>query len=161
MSENTTTKAAKPRSATKQANSVEFTADERAAIQEYSNELKTSARRGGKATKADGLADLMAQVEKMVEPDRTMALQVHELVMAAVPELTPKTWYGMPAYALNGDTICFFQPANKFKARFSTLGFGDKAKLDDGEMWPIYYSLKELTPAVRDRITELVRRAVA
>lgn len=153
MSEKTTTK-------TREKNSVEFSDDERAAMKEYANELKTKARRGGKATKADGLADLMGQIEKMPEPDRAMALAVHELVMSAVPDLTPKTWYGMPAYASNGDTICFFQPASKFKARFSTLGFSDKAQLDDGDMWPIYYSIKELTPQVRDRITELVCRAV-
>lgn len=140
-------------------NSVQFTADERAAMKEYANELKTNARRGGKATKSDGLSDLMGQIEKMPEPDHGMALAVHELVMAAVPELTPKTWYGMPAYAFGGDTICFFQPASKFKARFSTLGFGDKARLDDGDMWPIYYALNELTPEVEKRIAELVRKA--
>jgi uncharacterized protein YdhG (YjbR/CyaY superfamily) len=88
-----------------------------------------------------------------------MAARVHELVLAAVPELFPTTWYGMPAYAMDGKTICFFQPASKFKARFSTLGFSDKANLDDGDMWPVYYALNALTPEVEQRITELVRRA--
>jgi uncharacterized protein YdhG (YjbR/CyaY superfamily) len=96
----------------------------------------------------------------MPEPDRTMAQRVHEIISQAAPGLLPKTWYGMPAYAIGKDTICFFQPAGKFKARYSTLGFNDKAKLDDGELWPTSFAVTELTPEVEKRIAELVRRAV-
>ncbi|GAB3614030.1 iron chaperone [Humibacter ginsengisoli] len=137
----------------------QFTADERAAMKEYAEELKTNARRGGKATKEEGERDLLEKIAAMPEPDRSVATRVHEVITEAVPDFTLKTWYGMPAYAIGKDTICFFQPASKFKARFSTLGFSDKAKLDDGDMWPIYYALNELTPEVEKRIAELVRRA--
>jgi hypothetical protein len=136
-----------------------FTADERAAVKEYAKELQTAAKRKGKATREDGELDIQEKIAAMPEPDRSVAARVHELVLAAVPELFPTTWYGMPAYAMDGKTICFFQPASKFKARFSTLGFSDKAKLDDGDMWPIYYALNELTPEVEKRIAELVRKA--
>ena len=136
-----------------------FSEDERAAIKDYAEELKRDARRGGKASKDDGERDLLEKIAVMPEPDRSVATRVHEIITTAVPELTLKTWYGMPAYAVGKDTICFFQPASKFKARFSTLGFSDKAKLDDGDMWPIYYALNELTPEVEKRIAELVRKA--
>ncbi|MGA0566669.1 iron chaperone [Rathayibacter sp. KR2-224] len=136
-----------------------FTADERAALKEYSEELKKTAKRGGKATQEDGERDLLEKIEAMPEPDRSTATRVHEIIVAAAPGLTLKTWYGMPAYAVGNDTICFFQPASKFKARFPTLGFSDKAKLDDGDMWPIYYALNVLTPEVEQRIAELVRKA--
>jgi uncharacterized protein YdhG (YjbR/CyaY superfamily) len=136
-----------------------FTADERAAMKEYAQELQKTAKRKGKATREDGERDIQEKIAGMPEPDRSTAARVHELVLAAVPELFPTTWYGMPAYSKDGKTICFFQAASKFKARFSTLGFSDKAQLDDGDMWPIYYALNALTPDVERQITELVRKA--
>ena len=139
---------------------VGVSAEELAAMKDYADERKRAVRRGGKATAADGERDLLEKIAAMSEPDRTMATRVHELVTSAAPELESKTWYGMPAYAKNGQTICFFQSAAKFKSRFATLGFSDKAQLDDGDIWPIYYALQELTPVVEQRITELVRRAV-
>ena len=138
-----------------------FSDDEIEAVKEYRDELKKAAGRGGKASREDGERDIQEKIAAMPEPDRSTAARVHELVLAAAPELTPKTWYGMPAYAKGKDTICFFQPASKFKARVSTLGFSDKAALDDGDFWPLYYAIKELTPEVESRITELVKRAVA
>lgn len=134
-----------------------FTAEEKAAMQERARELKAAARRGT----ADGEADLLAKIAEMPEPDRAMAERVHAIVKAAAPTLTSRTWYGMPAYAKDADVVCFFQPASKFKARFSTLGFSDKANLDDGDVWPIYFALNALTPAAEARIAELVKRAVS
>jgi uncharacterized protein YdhG (YjbR/CyaY superfamily) len=134
-----------------------FTADEKAAMQERARELKAAARRGT----ADGEADLLAKIAEMPEPDRAMAERVHAIVKAAAPTLISRTWYGMPAYAKDADVVCFFQPASKFKARFSTLGFSDKANLDDGDVWPIYFALNELTPAAEAKIAELVERAVS
>lgn len=133
-----------------------FSDDERAAMKERSQELK-KATRGSKA--ADGEADLLAKIAAMAEPDRKMAERIHEIVTDSAPELTPKTWYGMPAYAKGKDVILFFQDAAKFKARYSTLGFSDKAALDDGAMWPSSYALSELTPEVEDRLRALVRQA--
>ncbi|MEU2563233.1 DUF1801 domain-containing protein [Streptomyces longispororuber] len=131
-----------------------FTAEERAAMKERAKEVK-AARRG----KADGESELLAKVAEMAEPDRVLAERVHAIVRAAAPELTPKTWYGMPAYARDGKVVCFFQSAGKFKARYATLGFNDAAHLDDGAMWPTAFALTELTAAVEERITELVKRA--
>lgn len=139
----------------------QFSADERAAMKEYAEELKTSARRGGKATKEEGERDLLEKIAAMPEPDRSMATRVHEVITDAVPDFILKTWYGMPAYAIGKDTICFFQPASKFKARFATLGFSDKAKLDDGHLWPIAFALTELTAAEEARIGALVKKAVS
>jgi uncharacterized protein YdhG (YjbR/CyaY superfamily) len=102
---------------------------------------------------------VLEKIAAMPEPDRVIAERLHALIKDAVPGIEPKTWYGMPAYAVNGDTICFFQPASKFKARYATLGFSDKAKLDDGDMWPVYYALPELTTAAETQIVELMRRA--
>ena len=137
------------------AKATSFTADEKAAMQERARELKAAARG------ADGEADLLAKIAEMPEPDRGMAERVHAIVKAAAPSLTSRTWYGMPAYAKDADVVCFFQPASKFKARFSTLGFSDKANLDDGDVWPIYYALNKLTPAAEKQIAELVRKAVS
>jgi uncharacterized protein YdhG (YjbR/CyaY superfamily) len=134
-----------------------FTDEERAAMQERAKEVK--ARRGSRASEADGESDLLAKIAEMSEPDRVMAERVHAIVKAAAPALAPRTWYGQPAYAKNGNVVCFFQPAQKFKTRYATLGFSDKASLDDGDMWPTYYALKELTPEVEARIAELVRTA--
>jgi uncharacterized protein YdhG (YjbR/CyaY superfamily) len=116
-------------------------------------------RKAAKSGKVDGLADLQAKVAEMEEPDRSMAARVHELVMAAAPDLQPKTWYGMPAWAKDGKVICFFQSAAKFKVRYATFGFQPDAALDDGAMWPTGFALIELTPATEARISELVTRA--
>ena len=131
-----------------------FTADEKAAMKERARELKRA------ADEADGESDLLAKIAEMPEPDRAMAKRVHAIVKASAPELASRTWYGMPAYAKDGSVVCFFKCADKFKARYATLGFSDKAKLDDGAMWPTEFALKELTPAAEARIAELVKRAV-
>lgn len=132
-------------------------------MKEHAAELKKEAGKAtrGKKNQADGEADLLAKIAEMEEPDKTMATRIHEIVKAAAPELSPKTWYGMPAYAdKNGNVICFFQNAQKFKARYATLGFNDRAHLDEGAMWPTSYALMALTPAVEARIAELVKKAV-
>lgn len=133
-----------------------FTEDERVAMKERALEAKTAKKRGAKA---DGEADLLAKIAEMPEPDRSMATRLHALIKGSAPDLAAKTWYGMPAYAKDGDVLVFFQPASKFKARYSTLGFNDKAGLDDGKMWPTAYALMELAPADEQRIAELVKRA--
>jgi uncharacterized protein YdhG (YjbR/CyaY superfamily) len=138
-----------------------FTDEERAAMQERVREQKAAARRGGKASSEDGEADVLAKIAEMQGTDRAIAERLHALIRASAPELEPRTWYGMPAYAKNGDVICFFQPAQKFKARYSTLGFSDKAMLDDGVMWPTSYALAELTPDQESEIVALVKRALA
>ena len=138
-----------------------FTAEERAAMKDHGQELKTAARRGRGATKADGESDLLAKIAEMTEPDRVMAERVHAIIMASVPDLSPKTWYGMPAYAKDGNVIFFFKPAEKFKARYATLGFSDKAKLDDGAMWPTEFAINELTADVEERFAALVKEAVS
>jgi uncharacterized protein YdhG (YjbR/CyaY superfamily) len=138
-----------------------FTAEERAAMKARSEELKSTARRGSRAAKADGEADLLAKIAEMQEPDRVMAERLHAIIMASAPDLSPKTWYGMPAYAKDGNLICFFKSAQKFKTRYATLGFSDKANLDDGTMWPTDYALMKLTAANEARIVALVKKAVS
>jgi len=133
-----------------------FTAEERAAMQERARELRT-AKRGG--AKADLEPEVLAKIAEMSEPDRGLAQRVHELVREAAPQLKPRTWYGMPAYAKDGKVLCFFQAAGKFDARYASFGFNDVAALDDGPMWPTAFALVELTPEVEARITELVTRA--
>jgi uncharacterized protein YdhG (YjbR/CyaY superfamily) len=136
-----------------------FTAEERAAMRERANELKAEARASKK--KADGESDLLAKIAEMQEPDRAMAERLHEIVKASAPALWPKTWYGMPAYANEGGkVVCYFQSAEKFGARYATLGFSDEANLDEGAMWPTSFALKELSAAEEARIAELVRKAV-
>src|SRR5262245_17756137 len=125
-----------------------FSAEERAAIKERAKEVRTAKARSASATKADEEGAVLEKIAEMVEPDRSVAQRVHEVIMASAPELTPRLWYGMPAYAKDGPAIVFFQPAAKFKARYSTLGFNDSAVLDDGQMWPTAYAVTELTPAV-------------
>jgi uncharacterized protein YdhG (YjbR/CyaY superfamily) len=147
--------------ATRGTTSVGFTADERAAMKEYARELKTSARRGSRATKADGENDVLEKIAEMPEPDRVIAERIHAIIKDAAPDLVPRTWYGMPAYAKDGNVVCFFQPAVKFKARYAMLGFSDKANLDDGAMWPTSFALTELTAADEARIAELVKQAVS
>ncbi|MQY05827.1 iron chaperone [Actinomadura macrotermitis] len=134
-----------------------FTEDERAAMKEHAAELKKAARRG--KAKADGEADVRAKIAEMEEADRVLAERVHEIVKAAAPHLTPKLWYGMPAYAKDGKVLCFFQSAQKFKARYATLGFNDVAALDDGAMWPTAFALTKLTSDTEARIGELVKQA--
>ncbi len=138
-----------------------FTEEERAAMKERAQELKTAARRGPGAKKADGESDVLAKIAEMSEPDRSMAERLHALIKASAPALAPRTWYGMPAYAKDDKVVCFFQSAGKFKARYATLGFSDKANLDEGAMWPTYFALKELTAAEEKRIEALVKQAVS
>jgi uncharacterized protein YdhG (YjbR/CyaY superfamily) len=134
-----------------------FSAEERAAMKERAAELKAQAR--GKASKEDGDREVRAKIAAMPEPDRSMAARLHDIVMATAPDLVPRTWYGMPAYSKDGDVLCFFQAASKFKARYGTFGFSDKAKLDDGHMWPTYYALAKLTSAEEKKIAALVKKA--
>jgi uncharacterized protein YdhG (YjbR/CyaY superfamily) len=131
-----------------------FTADERAAMKERAQELKAE------AAKADGESALLAQIAKMQGSDRAMAKRIHEIITAGAPDLSPKTWYGMPAYAKDGKVVCFFQSAGKFKARYATFGFSDEAKLDEGALWPTSFALKELTAAAETKIAALVKKAV-
>jgi len=138
-----------------------FTDEERAAMRERAQEQKAASRRGPRAAKADGETDVLAKIAEMPEPDRAMAERLHALIKASAPALSPRTWYGMPAYAKDGKVVCFFQSAHKFKSRYATLGFSDKAKLDDGEMWPTSFALKELTAAEEARIGALVKEAVS
>ena len=135
-----------------------FTDAEKAAMKERAQELKAEARRG---KKADGESDLLAKVAEMPRADRVMAEKLHALVKASAPDLTPKTWYGMPAWAMDGKVVCFFQSADKFKARYATFGFSDTAKLDDGAMWPTSFALKKLTRADEKRIAALLKKAVS
>jgi uncharacterized protein YdhG (YjbR/CyaY superfamily) len=135
-----------------------FTAEERAAMQEHAREVK-AARRGSGAGTASGEAEVLAKIAEMTEPDRAMAERLHALIKASAPALTPRTWYGMPAYARDGKVICFFQAASKFKVRYATFGFQPDARLDDGSMWPTAFALTELTAADEARIGELVRKA--
>ena len=136
-----------------------FTDQERAAMKERALEQKTDARAG--EARADGESDVLAKIAEMPEPDRTMAERLHALIKASAPALTPKTWYGMPAYARDGKIVCFFQSADKFKSRYATLGFNDEANLDEGAMWPTSYALKELTAADEAKIGALVKKAVS
>jgi uncharacterized protein YdhG (YjbR/CyaY superfamily) len=138
-----------------------FTAEERAAMKERAQELKAEARRGKGGGKADGEADLLAKIAEMQGPDRDMAERLHAIITASAPSLSPKTWYGMPAYAKDGKVVCFFQSAEKFKARYATFGFNDAANLDDGDMWPTSFALKALTAAEESRIAALVEQAVS
>ena len=138
-----------------------FSADERAAMKERARELEAEASRGGKTSKADGEADVLAKIAEMPKADRQMAKRLHALVKESAPELTPRTWYGMPAYAKDGKVVCFFQNAAKFKARYATLGFSDKANLDEGSMWPTSFALKKLGAAEEKRIAALVKKAVS
>ncbi len=136
-----------------------FTDEERAAMRERAKEQKAEARANKK--KAEGESDLLAKIAEMQEPDRAMAERLHEIVKASAPALSPKTWYGMPAYAKDGKVVCFFQSAQKFNTRYATLGFSDKANLDEGAMWPTSFALKELTATEEARIGALVKRAVS
>jgi len=140
-----------------------FTDEERAAMQERARELKAEATRGrqSKKKKADGESDVLAKIAAMPEPDRSMAQQIHDLIMSTAPTLVPKTWYGMPAYARNDKVICFFQSAAKFTSRYATLGFSDQAQLDDGNMWPTSFALKKITAAEEKQVKALIKKAIS
>jgi uncharacterized protein YdhG (YjbR/CyaY superfamily) len=142
--------------------SARFTDEERAAMQERAGELKRTAQRGRRSSKADGERDVLEKIAELQGDDRALAEHVHALVRASAPGLSPRTWYGMPAYAnAEGKVVCFFQAAGKFKSRYATLGFNDAANLDDGTMWPTAFALTEMTPAVEERIAALVQRAAS
>jgi hypothetical protein len=134
-----------------------FTDEERAAMREHAQELKAA----GRAGKEGDEGAVLAKIATMPAPDRTMGERLHAIIRASAPGLSPKLWYGMPAYAKDGNVVCFFQGAHKFKARYATLGFSDKANLDDGHMWPVAFALKELTAAEEARISALVKKAVS
>ena len=137
-----------------------FTDEERAAMKERAKEQKAEARANKK--KAEGESDVLAKIAEMQGPDRAMAERLHEIIKASAPELSPKTWYGMPAYAdKDGKIVCFFQSAKKFSTRYATLGFSDKANLDEGAMWPTSFALKELSATEEAKIGQLVKRAVS
>jgi hypothetical protein len=137
-----------------------FTDEERAAIKERARELKAAARRGPSADKADGESAVLAKIAEMPEPDRAMGERLHAVIKASAPALSPRLWYGMPAYAKDGKVVCFFQSGQKFKTRYATLGFSDEANLDEGAMWPTAFALTELTAADEARIGALVKKAV-
>jgi uncharacterized protein YdhG (YjbR/CyaY superfamily) len=149
--------------ATKTTKSYEgFTDEERAAMKEHADEMKASSRRGrGAKAEADADSDLLAKIAEMSESDRAMAERIHAIVKSSAPALTSKTWYGMPGYAKDGKVVCFFQPAEKFKSRYATLGFNDGANLDDGAMWPTAFALTKLTAAAEKKIAELVKKAAS
>jgi uncharacterized protein YdhG (YjbR/CyaY superfamily) len=143
------------RSTTSNKKSKGFTAEERAAMRERVQELKAEAR------KADAESALLAKIAEMPEPDRALGKRLHAVIKASAPDLSPKTWYGMPAYARDGKVVCFFQSADKFKSRYATLGFSDEANLDEGAMWPTSFALKKLTAAEEKKIAALVKKAVS
>jgi uncharacterized protein YdhG (YjbR/CyaY superfamily) len=136
-----------------------FTAEERAAMKDRAQELKADSRRGGRASKADGESDVLAKIAEMQKSDRDMAERIHAIIKETAPDLTPRTWYGMPAYAKDGNVLCFFRSAQKFKTRYATFGFSDKANLDDGDMWPTDFALKEMTATTEKKIAALVKKA--
>ena len=136
-----------------------LTAEEQAAMKETLRERKVAASRGAGADPSEWESDVLAKIAEMAEPDRAMAKRIHAIVKSSAPSLSPRTWYGMPAYAKDGKVICFFQSGQKFKSRYATLGFQDKANLDEGAMWPTAFALTELTTAVESRIAALVKKA--
>jgi uncharacterized protein YdhG (YjbR/CyaY superfamily) len=150
---------AETKTAKKRSRSGGFTAEERAAMKERTRELKAAAR--GEKDRAAGESDVLAKIAEMRPSDRAMAKRIHAIIKDAAPDLTPRTWYGMPAYAMDGKVVCFFRSAEKFKTRYATFGFSDKANLDDGVMWPTDFALKKLTPTEEARISALVTKAVS
>ena len=143
----------------KSAGSAGFTDEEKAALKERAQELKAEAR--ANKDRAAGESDLLAKIAEMQEPDRSMAKRLHEIIKTSIPTLSPKTWYGMPAYTKDGKVVCFFQSAQKFKTRYSTFGFSDAANLDEGNLWPSAYALMELTPTEEASILALVKKAIS
>ena len=138
-----------------------FTDEERVAMRERLQEVKAEARRGSRKGRGDGESAVLAKIAALPQPDRVMAGRLHEIIKANAPALSPKTWYGMPAYARDGNVVCFFQSTQKFRTRYATLGFSDKANLDEGHMWPTAFALRELTAAEEANIGALVRKAVS
>ena len=138
-----------------------FTDEERGAMKERAKELKADARPGPRGKKTDEESAVLAKIAEMTESDRLMAERLHAVIKASAPDLSPKLWYGMPAYAKDGKVVCFFQPAQKFKARYATFGFNDAANLDDGAMWPTAFALLKLTAADEARIAAIVKKAVS
>src|ERR1700674_210155 len=138
-----------------------FTDEERSAIQDRAEEVRAAARRGPRAHEADGESDVLAKIAEMPKPDRALAERLHAIIKASAPALSPRTWYGMPAYAKDGKVVCFFQSAQKFKTRYATFGFSDKANLDEETVWPVAFALKELTATDEVRIAALVKKAVS
>jgi uncharacterized protein YdhG (YjbR/CyaY superfamily) len=138
-----------------------FTDEERGAMKERAKELKAEARRGPRADKADGERAVLAKLAEMPQPDRAMGERLHAIIKASAPALSPRTWYGMPAYAKDGKVVCYFTAASKFNSRYATFGFNDAANLDDGTMWPTSFALTELTAADEARIGALVKKAVS
>jgi uncharacterized protein YdhG (YjbR/CyaY superfamily) len=138
-----------------------FTDEERDAMKERAEELKAEARRGPRADKAGAESEVLAKIAEMPEPDRAMGKRLHEIIKASAPALSPKLWYGMPAYAKDGKVVCFFQSAQKFNSRYATFSFSDKANLDEGAMWPTSFALKELSATEEVKISALVKRAVS
>lgn len=159
MSPKKSTQATANESATGDEEPAGFSAEERAAMKERAKEMKAEART--RKSRADGEKDVLEKIAEMPEPDRSMAEHIHAIIAANAPELAPKTWYGMPAYARDGKVICFFQGAAKFDTRYATFGFQHDANLDDGGMWPASFAIKELTPAGEELIAALVRKAVS
>jgi uncharacterized protein YdhG (YjbR/CyaY superfamily) len=155
----TDTKKAAKRTAGRETPAEGWTDEEKAAMKEHAKELKAAAKRG--ADKEAGEADVLAKIADMPKSDRQMAERIHEVVKANAPDLTPRTWYGMPAYARDGKIVCFFQAADKFKARYATFGFNDDANLDEGNMWPTSWALTKLTAADEATIGALVKKAVS
>jgi hypothetical protein len=138
-----------------------FTDEERVAMKERIQELKAAGRRGPPADKADGESAVLAKIAEMPEPDRAMGKRLHAIIKASAPALSPRLWYGMPAYAKDGKVVCFFQSAQKFNTRYATFGFSDTANLDEGALWPVAFALKELTATAEARISALVKNAVS
>ena len=141
--------------------SARFTDEERAAMREFIQEAKAEAQRGGRADRADGESAVLAKLAALPQPDRAMGERLHAIIKANAPALSPRTWYGMPAYAKGGNVVCFFQSAQKFKTRYATFGFSDKANLDEGDMWPTAFAVKELTAKDEKRIAALVKKAAS
>jgi uncharacterized protein YdhG (YjbR/CyaY superfamily) len=156
---NDTQRSAKRTTATRKTTKI-FTDEERDAIQERAKEVKAEARRGPRAAKADAEGEVLAKIAEMPKSDRAMAERIHALIKAGAPTLSPKLWYGMPAYAREGKIVCFFQAADKFKSRYATFGFDEDAHLDEGAMWPTSWALTKLTAADEERIGALVKKAV-
>lgn len=138
-----------------------FTDEERGAMKERAQELKAEGRRGARTDRRNGESELLAKIAEMAEPDRAMAKRLHAIIKINAPTLSPKIWYGMPAYAKDGKILCFFQSAQKFKSRYATFGFSDEANLDEGAMWPTSFALKELTAAEEASIGALLKKAVS
>ena len=138
-----------------------FTSEERAAMRERVQELKAAARRGPSASNTDGETDVLGKIAEMPERDRVMAERLHAIIKSIAPALSPRTWYGMPAYAKDGNVVCFFQSGQKFKSRYATIGFQDAAKLDDGDIWATSFALKRLSADAEEKIRKLVKKAVS